>query len=121
MPPDPAQRQKFEADCDRLIDEIIHHLFKLTASRWRTVQFQLDAVLHPGGARSIQHRLWNPLTDESITDFPEELFNDTNRLHGLFQRHGQCWSRCLFTVRPQPGGKFDCTVDYHYPPAPPAT
>lgn len=115
MPLDPEKRQAFETECDQIVDQIVRHLLALTEGQWQILQLQLDAVLHPGGARSIQHRLWNPLTDETITDFPESLFAETNRLHDHFARHDQSWSRCLFTLRGQSGGQFSCTVDYYYP------
>jgi hypothetical protein len=82
---------------------------------WRIAMLQLDVSFSPiNGARSIKHRLWNPLTDGEIRDFPEALFQTTTVLHAVFAEYQQAWTRCLVLYRLDPRGGVACEINYHY-------
>ena len=81
---------------------------------------QLDAgTSEIAGARAVKHRLWDPLTNQEIQDFPERFFEVTTCLHAVFSMHGQAWDRCVIIAR-RDGKRVKCETHYYYggPPSP---
>lgn len=76
---------------------------------------QLDVSFSPAtGVRSTKRRLWNPLTDSEVRDFPEGLFQTTPALHAVFSEYQQAWTRCLVLFRLDSRGGAECEINYHY-------
>ncbi len=112
---DPNKSLEFQNRSQRFTDELINHLRTLVPREWQIATLQLDVSFSPfNGTRSIKHRLWNPLTDGEIRDFPETLFQTTTALHAVFAEYQQDWKRCLVLFRRDPGGGIECEFNYHY-------
>jgi hypothetical protein len=106
----------FEGRSRPIEDQLIRHLQALIPRDWQLAMFQLDVTLSPThGTRSIRHRLWNPVTDAEIRDFPEALFQTTSDLHLVFSEYGQAWVRCLMFYRSDPAGGLQIETHYRYP------
>jgi hypothetical protein len=97
-----------------LSDELLEHLRALIPAGWALAILRLDVGLSAlACARAVKHRLWNPLTDQQVEDFPERFFEVTTCLHAVFSMHGKAWSRCLIVCR-RDGERVQCDTHYHY-------
>ncbi len=113
--PDPKKNAEFQRRSQPITDDLVKHLQGLVPAGWRIAMLQLDVSFSPiNGMRSIKHRLWNPLTDIEICDFPEALFQTTTALHTVFTEYHQAWTRCLVRLCPSPRGGVGCEFNYHY-------
>ena len=111
---DPRQAD-FESRSRPFRDQLVRHLQALVPRDWRLAMLQLDVTLSPvHGARSITHRLWDPVTDAEIRDFPEALFQTTADLHSICSEYGQAWVRALMFYRTNPEGGFQIETHYRY-------
>jgi hypothetical protein len=106
---------EFESRMRPVQDQTFRILQALIPGDWRIAMLQLDVALSPlHGTRSIRHRLWNPLTDAEIRDFPEALFQTTTDMHSVFSEYGQAWVRCLIFYRLGPAGGIQVETHYRY-------
>lgn len=112
---DPNKKAEFERCSQPITDDLIKHLRSLVPRDWRIAMLQIDVSFSPmNGMRSAKHRLWNPLTDAEIGDFPEALFQTTTALHSVFAKYQQSWTRCLVLYSLDPRGGIECVINYHY-------
>jgi hypothetical protein len=107
------------ADFERLSrpvsDRLIKQLQALIPRTWPVAMLQLDVTLSAAtGARSIKHRLWNPVSDAEFRDFPEEFFQTTTELHSIFSEYGQPWVRSLTFYQTSPKGGIQIETHYRY-------
>ncbi len=67
---------------------------------WREALLELTAAWTPHtGALAVHHSLTNPGTQESVSDFPAELFEATAALHQVFAEFQQDWKRAAFNMK----------------------
>lgn len=112
---DPNKAAEFERRSRPISDNLINDLRRVVPPDWRIAMLQLDVSFSPAtGMRSTKHRLWNPLTDAEVRDFPETLFQTTTALHAIFAEYQQAWTRCLVLYRLDPRGAVECEINYHY-------
>ena len=111
----PNSKVEFQQRIQPITDDLIRHLRGMVPRDWRIAMLQLDVSFSPlNGTRSTRHRLWNPLTDAEVHDFPEALFHNTSALHAVFTEFHQVWTRCLVQIRPNSRGGNECEINYHY-------
>ena len=113
---DPKKSAEFQQRSRPIVDEVVKRICSCVPKDWRLAMLQLDVSYSPvTERRSIKHRLWNPLTDQEVCDFPGTLFQATNALHTIFVEYDQPWGRCLFSFSFAGEGR-NYQIDYHYGP-----
>ena len=66
---------------------------------WRRALLELEVAWTPHtGSRAVHHRLINPETRESVSSFPEALFEATTALHVVFSEYEQGWKRATLDL-----------------------
>lgn len=98
-------------------DDLLRVLRLCIPSGWTAAVLELDVAYSPlTQTRAIKHQLFNPLSGEIVTDFPESLFQSVTSLHVISTELNEPWIRAIVTIpEPKPGGRL-YEISYAYGP-----
>lgn len=101
----------------QITDDLVRNLRSCLPSDWTAAVLEVEVDYSPmTRRRAVKHTLVNPSTGNTVSDFPNSLFESVTALHVISTELNELWIRAIVTLpEPKPGARV-YEISYVYGP-----